>query len=110
MKGIIILVGIYCILMGLVVAKFSSIFQVMNTVMGLTQGAIFGVFSLGMLYPRANYKSALWATIISMCILCWIIIGSQVYQAKGLLAYPTLPTTTDGCEKRNITILDISDV
>lgn len=104
MKGIIVLVGIYCVLMGLVVEHVKSIFQVLNTVFGLTQGAVFGVFALGMLYPRANGKAAFWSTIFSMGILSWIIIGSQVYQSKGLLNYRPLPSTTDGCDVRNITV------
>lgn len=56
MKFIIFLLGIYSILMGLIVAKYSSIFQIFSTIKGLTNGAIFGIFTLGTLYPWANKK------------------------------------------------------
>lgn len=54
MKAIIILFGIECIFGVFFVAKFSSLFQLVNTVGGTIIGAKFGVFTLGMLWPWAN--------------------------------------------------------
>lgn len=54
MKTIIVLLGIECAMGALVVEKFDSIFQLMNTVAGTSTGAIIGVFTAGMLYPWAN--------------------------------------------------------
>lgn len=54
MKTIIVLLGIECAMGALVVEKFESIFQMMNTVAGTSTGAIIGVFTVGMLYPWAN--------------------------------------------------------
>lgn len=54
MKTIIVILGIECALGALVVEKFSSIFQLMNTVAGTSLGASFAVFTLGMLNPWAN--------------------------------------------------------
>lgn len=56
MKLTIVTIGIYCVLSGFIVERVASIFQVVNTIVGITSGAVFGVFCLGMLYPRANYK------------------------------------------------------
>lgn len=56
MKLTIVTLGIYCVLSGFFVEQVTSIFQVVNTIVGITGGAVFGVFSLGMLYPRANHK------------------------------------------------------
>lgn len=56
MKLTIATIGIYCVLAGFIVEKVDSIFQVVNTIVGMTCGAVFGVFILGMLYPRANHK------------------------------------------------------
>lgn len=54
MKTIIILLGIECAMGAVIIEKFSSIFQLANTVAGTCTGAIFGVFTAGMLYPWAN--------------------------------------------------------
>lgn len=54
MKSITFLCGVFCILGGIVVENFSSIFQMVNTIVGCCVGSVFGVFSLGVLYPWAN--------------------------------------------------------
>lgn len=54
MKIIVVVVGTFCVLAGMVVDKFNSLFQLINTVAGAVTGGMFGVFTLGMLYPRAN--------------------------------------------------------
>lgn len=56
MKTIIVIIGVFCVLSGFIVEHVASIFQVANTIVGMTSGAVFGVFCLGMLYPRANHK------------------------------------------------------
>jgi len=104
MKATIVTIGIYCVLSGFIVEQVASIFQVVNTIVGITGGAVFGVFSLGMLYPRANRKAALWSTIISMIFLCWIITGSQVLISNGQLIYKPLDSNIDGCSSRNLTV------
>ncbi len=130
MKVTIVMVGIFCVLAGFIVEHVESIFQVVNTIVGMTCGAVFGVFCLGMLYPRANHKvnltilcslctkkkmsetliaflaqAALWSTIISMICLCWIITGSQVLISSGELHYTPLDSRIDGCDARNISVI-----
>lgn len=54
MKTIIALFGIECVFGVFFVSKFTSLFQLVNTVGGTIVGAKFGVFTLGMLWPWAN--------------------------------------------------------
>lgn len=54
MKLTVLTIGIVCAMGGFIVEHFKSIFQVVNTVAGVCTGAVFGVFTLGMLYPWAN--------------------------------------------------------
>lgn len=56
MRIIIVLLGSICAFGGIFVERFKSIFQIVMTVSGITTGAKFGVFTLGMLYPWANQK------------------------------------------------------
>lgn len=125
MKFTIVVIGIFCVLSGFIVEQVKSIFQVVNTIVGMTSGAVFGVFCLGMLYPRANAKverisfqslqltkknesfpqAALWSTVISMICLCWIITGSQILVNNGELQYETLDSRIDGCDVRNISVV-----
>lgn len=56
MRVLIFLLGTMCAFGGVLIERFQSIFQIMNTVAGMTTGAKFGVFTIGMLYPWANQK------------------------------------------------------
>lgn len=56
MRLIICLIGTFCAFSGILVENFQSIFQLINTVSGMTSGAKFGTFTLAMLYPYANQK------------------------------------------------------
>lgn len=69
MRLIVILIGIFCILSGVIVDKFQSVFQMAVTLASMGIGAIFGAFSLGMLYPWANkYVSVSFQCFISASI------------------------------------------
>lgn len=56
MKAVIVLIGALCIALGFVVEKSTSLFQVMFTVSSLTNGAVFGVFTLALFYPWSSQK------------------------------------------------------
>lgn len=52
----IFLLGTVCAFGGVLIERFQSIFQLMNTVSGVITGAKFGIFTIGMCYPWANQK------------------------------------------------------
>lgn len=56
MRIIIFVLGTICAFGGIIVEHCRSIFQALMTVSGITTGAKFGVFTIGMLYPWANQK------------------------------------------------------
>lgn len=54
MKLIVFLLGTHCAFSIVLVEKFQSLFQMINTVSGTCVGAVLGVFTIGMLYPWVN--------------------------------------------------------
>lgn len=54
MKLIIALLGIVSVLGGIIIEKLSSSFEAIFMIAGICNGAIVGVFTIGMLYPWAN--------------------------------------------------------
>lgn len=56
MRLTIFALGSFCAFSGVLVEHFSSMFQAITTVAGVTVGAKFGTFTLAMLYPWANQK------------------------------------------------------
>ncbi|XP_053695458.1 sodium-coupled monocarboxylate transporter 1 [Sabethes cyaneus] len=95
MKLLILFSGLYCIVMGLVVEQFGHILQMVVTIASVTQGAVMGIFCLGMLWPWANKHGALWGSAASVIGVSWIIVGGAV--TNGALSYPPKPTSVDGC-------------
>ncbi|KAH8311680.1 hypothetical protein KR044_007468 [Drosophila immigrans] len=102
MKLVIIGMGGYCIVGGLVVQKFKSILQTMWTITGINMGAVVGVFLLGMFVPRVNGKVAMTSILFSVLVMAWIIINGQLNFKAGLVKYDVLPNSLDQCEARGL--------
>jgi sodium-coupled monocarboxylate transporter 8/12 len=86
-------------------------------------GPTLGLFTLGMLFPKANSKMLQCVLILKYTILqvsyafygaigTWIIILSivvppQYYKSKNILTYPTKHFSTDGCTNETISSANI---
>uniref|UniRef100_A0A1B0BS69 Sodium-coupled monocarboxylate transporter 2 n=1 Tax=Glossina palpalis gambiensis TaxID=67801 RepID=A0A1B0BS69_9MUSC len=92
MKSIVLFTGLYCIAAGVIVEKFSSIIQMLYSITGVTFGAVFGVFLLGMLVPQSHGRAAFCAVAASMLTMLVIVLGAQ-----GGISYEPLPTSTESC-------------
>ncbi|XP_058447704.1 sodium-coupled monocarboxylate transporter 2 [Malaya genurostris] len=104
MKVLILFSGLYCIVMGLVVEQFGHILQMVVTIASVTQGAVMGIFCLGMLWPWANKHGALWGSAASVIGMSWIIAGAQFAIKNGDLSYPPKSTSTAGCAEYGFNI------
>lgn len=98
MKLIVLIVGVYCILMGFMVEQFTSILQMVMTVTSVSNGTTLGVFALGMLWPWANKNGAFWGTVTSAVAVFGLVIGSQIMIKNGEIVYPKLPFSTEDCD------------
>lgn len=54
MRTIIFAIGTYCALSSSLVEEFHSAFQLLNAITGMTTGAKFGVFTMGLFWPWTN--------------------------------------------------------
>ncbi|XP_058058291.1 sodium-coupled monocarboxylate transporter 2-like [Anopheles bellator] len=97
MKLLIFVSGVYCIAMGLIVEQFGHLLQMVVTIASVTQGAVMGIFCLGMLWPWANKHGALWGSASSVIVVSWIISGAQMAISSKQLAYPPKPTSVENC-------------
>ncbi|XP_050086804.1 sodium-coupled monocarboxylate transporter 2-like [Anopheles aquasalis] len=97
MKVLILVSGVYCIAMGLIVEQFGHLLQMVVTIASVTQGAVMGIFCLGMLWPWANKHGALWGSASSVIVVSWIISGAQLAISNKQLAYPPKSTSVESC-------------
>ncbi|XP_047443832.1 sodium/iodide cotransporter [Mugil cephalus] len=108
-KGLSFLYGISCI----TVAALSSfldwgVLQGSFTVMGVVSGPLLGVFILGMFFPGTNRLGAYLGIVAGFCASLWLAVGSTLYPPTEK-TMGVLPSFTDGCALRNITVNNIPD-
>ncbi|PSN54817.1 hypothetical protein C0J52_02919 [Blattella germanica] len=65
---------------------------------GVTNGAMLGLFTFGMFYPRGNTKGVLAGSITSLLCMAWIIFKAQEAISDGRISLPLLPTSVEGCD------------
>lgn len=103
MKILVCTVGIYCILAGYLVEQFQSLLQASMTISGVAFGCLFGVFTLGILVPRAHSKATFIATVVAMIVSIGIVVIGKIQMTLEGFSYQQLPSSIDGCSSMNIT-------
>jgi solute carrier family 5 (sodium-coupled monocarboxylate transporter), member 8/12 len=93
MKLLVVILGIIMLSLVFVVEHLGSIFRLNYAINGLTIGAFFGIFSVGMMSRTANTKGVMCGAIVSLIVVGTIIIGAQ-----SLPKPPPLPFRTDECD------------
>ncbi|XP_055709051.1 sodium-coupled monocarboxylate transporter 1-like [Phlebotomus papatasi] len=86
------ILGSIQIALAFVIGKIGTIFVIVQTVLGLTGGALIGLFTMGMLLPKANQIGGIAGAISSLIGVGIIIFGSLSKKAQA-----SLPMRTDGC-------------
>ncbi|XP_043259272.1 sodium-coupled monocarboxylate transporter 1-like [Colletes gigas] len=80
-----------------VVERLGSVLQVALSFNGMVGGVTLGLFSLGMFVPWANAKGAISGAIVSLIIVIWIGIGTQVAVFGGRVHSDSKPLSIDAC-------------
>jgi solute carrier family 5 (sodium-coupled monocarboxylate transporter), member 8/12 len=93
MKILVVILGVIMLSLVFVVEHLGSIFRLNYAINGLTIGAFFGIFSIGMMSRTANTKGVMCGAAGSLIVVGIIIIGAQTLP-KPL----RLPVRTDECE------------
>ncbi|CAH1113734.1 unnamed protein product [Psylliodes chrysocephalus] len=96
-KSLSILYGALSFALVFVVANSGSVMQVAISFNGMVGGVTFGLFSLGMLFPWANSKGALFGSVIATVLITFMCIGQQVAIASGNLEEQMKPMGTNNC-------------
>lgn len=96
MKLIVLVLGIVVSCLVLVVDKLGSIFQMIVTLSGVTSGALFGMFTIGMFCRRANASGVISGALSSFIIVSTMMVGTKLFGS----GYNTLPMRTDGCQTK----------
>lgn len=93
MKLLVVILGVIMLSLVFVVEHLGSIFRLNYAINGLTIGAFFGIFSIGMMSRTANTTGVMCGAAGSLIVVGTIIIGAQ-----SLPKPPPLLFRTDECE------------
>ncbi|KAK5650868.1 hypothetical protein RI129_001897 [Pyrocoelia pectoralis] len=122
MKIFVVVLGLISLGLMYALENVGTIFETYYSVKGISTGAIFGIFLLGIFIPFANvkvrtvshtlsllvveFKGAFCGCIASLVFMSVIIVRSQIYIRNGLIKYVPKPLHTFGCNStipKNIT-------
>ncbi|CAG5025330.1 unnamed protein product [Parnassius apollo] len=103
MKVLCILVGVYCAGVVWTAKELDRLQHVASGVTGVTAGTLLGLFTLGIVFSRANCSGALSGCLLSLLLCGWLLIGAENALATGALTFQSKPLVTSGCGKANFT-------
>ncbi|KAG8301691.1 hypothetical protein J6590_047886 [Homalodisca vitripennis] len=96
-KILVLVLGLLYILGVFVIERLGAIFQMVQSLVGATNGSLSGLFTLGIFFPQANATGAIAGTLTSLVVMSMVVFGAQVYSVRGLLRYPGKMTSVTNC-------------
>ncbi|XP_061715320.1 sodium-coupled monocarboxylate transporter 2-like [Cydia pomonella] len=103
MKLLCVLVGAYCASVVWCTRELDRLQHVAFGVTGVTAGTLLGLFTLGIIFSRANCSGALSGCLLSLLLCGWLLIGAENALASGALTFQGKHLATTGCGKVNFT-------
>lgn len=107
MKALVVLLGILELSLVFVCEHLDTVFTMTLSLAGLTAGTLLGIFTMGMILPKANTTGVIAGAVSSMVFVLMLIVGSQSIPKGSHLEY-----RTDGCDSGllNSTVPTIIDM
>ncbi|KAH1002847.1 hypothetical protein HUJ04_008884 [Dendroctonus ponderosae] len=104
LKLIVVIAGVLCTAMIFVVQQLGGLLALSISLGSVAHGPLLGMFTLGVLCPRANRKGTFYGALSAMCCMAIIIMGAKYYASRGMFGYPKKPVSVAGCADFNLNI------
>uniref|UniRef100_A0A8C3NV87 Solute carrier family 5 member 12 n=1 Tax=Cyanoderma ruficeps TaxID=181631 RepID=A0A8C3NV87_9PASS len=101
-KGLCILYGVLCTSMAAAASLLGGVVQASLSIHGMCGGPMLGLFTLGIVFPCANWKGALGGLLSGISLAFWVGTGSFIYPAQPTKSIP-LQLSTLNCTLANST-------
>uniref|UniRef100_A0A8C3GZS7 Solute carrier family 5 member 12 n=1 Tax=Corvus moneduloides TaxID=1196302 RepID=A0A8C3GZS7_CORMO len=106
-KGLCIFYGVLCTSMAAAASLLGGVVQASLSIHGMCGGPMLGLFTLGIVFPCANWKGALGGLLAGISLAFWAGTGSFIYPAPPTKSIP-LQLSTLNCTLANTTELLLS--
>ncbi|KAJ3663127.1 hypothetical protein Zmor_007436 [Zophobas morio] len=87
-----------CILLSFFVENLGGLFQVALNILSVANGPLLGMFSLGLLIPKANSNGALYGGIVGFISGASLLLTAMYHESNKLLPNVVKPISTAGCK------------
>ncbi|NXW09328.1 SC5AC protein, partial [Fregetta grallaria] len=101
-KGLCILYGVLCTSMAAAASLLGGVVQASLSIHGMCGGPMLGLFTLGIVFPCANWKGAVGGLLAGITLAFWAGTGSFIYPAPPTKSIP-LQLSTLNCTLANST-------
>ncbi|NXX43011.1 SC5AC protein, partial [Tricholaema leucomelas] len=99
-KGLCILYGVLCTSMAAAASLLGGVVQASLSIHGMCGGPMLGLFTLGIVFPWANWKGAIGGLVAGITLAFWTGTGSFIYPAPPAKSIP-LQLSTLNCTMAN---------
>ncbi|XP_009966165.1 sodium-coupled monocarboxylate transporter 2 [Tyto alba] len=101
-KGLCILYGVLCTSMAAAASLLGGVVQASLSIHGMCGGPMLGLFTLGIVFPCANWQGAIGGLLAGITLAFWAGTGSFIYPAPPTKSIP-LQLLTLNCTLANST-------
>ncbi|CAH1367544.1 unnamed protein product, partial [Tenebrio molitor] len=109
LKLIVVIEGVLCTSLVLLIEHLGQTFPLSVSLSGIINGPLLGLFTLGVLFPKINAKSAFYGGICGLIFISFIAVPAYYYKYHHLFVYPTKSFSVDGCQL-NLSIANTSNI
>ncbi|XP_072026901.1 sodium-coupled monocarboxylate transporter 2-like isoform X1 [Amphiura filiformis] len=103
-KALVVAFGVVILGVSFLMPKLGSLLAALLGILGVANGPILGVFTLGIFIPHVNTKGVLAGFFIATFIGLWIFIGSIIYPTPIEL----LPLSTEECLSSTVDYINLT--
>lgn len=98
MRSVVVVVGAICVCLVYVVEHMGTVLQLTMSLEAITNGPLFGIFTIGVFMPWINGNSAITGGILGVLGMSWISLNAQWALASGAIKYQTKHLTVEYCD------------
>nr|XP_036675380.1 sodium-coupled monocarboxylate transporter 1 isoform X1 [Drosophila suzukii] len=94
-----VIIGVVSVALVFVVERMSShVLQLGISIGSVVQGPLLSLFTMGLLCPSINSKSAITGSLVAFLFMGWLSITAQIAINSGEIHSPEKPVSIEGCD------------
>ncbi|TDG52238.1 hypothetical protein AWZ03_001519 [Drosophila navojoa] len=97
MRLVVVGIGALCVALVYVVEHMGTVLQLTMSLESITNGPLFGIFTIGIFMPWISGNSAILGGCVGVVVMSWVSLNAQWAIASGAIRYQTKPLNVDQC-------------